>query len=289
MNYIWHLLIMIGIYTILGVSLNIVVGYTGILSFTHGLMYCIGAYAWAILGTKVGLTFLWGMFIGFILSFLSGFLIMKVLQRLKGDYLVLSFFAVQLGGTGIIHNWVSMTEGPFGIYNIPKPSIGPFVASGNLAFFILVCVVIAIVYFISIRLINSPFGIVLKLIREDEILAQALGKNVNHFKRLAFGLASAMASMAGALYASYSTYIHPSNFALDISILLFALVVIGGLGSQVGPPLGAAFVVLIPELLRMIGLPYSVGAFVQQMLYGCLLIVLLVFRPEGLLGKFRIG
>ncbi len=289
MNYFWHLIITTGIYTILGASLNILVGYTGILSFTHGLMYGIGAYVLAIFTTKLGIAFIWSVLIGFIVAFLSGFIVMKVLRRLKGDYLILAFFGVQLGGVGVIHNWIPITEGPFGIFNIPKPTIGPFVVSGYFEFMILVWVIVAVVYFISLRLIHSPFGIILKFIREDEIAAQALGKNVIHFKCVVFGLSSAMASMAGALYASYATYIHPHNFGLEISIPVFALIVIGGLGSQIGPLLGAAIVVLMPEFFRVIGFPYSVAAFIQQILYGILLMVLLAFRPEGLLGKYRLG
>ncbi len=167
--------------------------------------------------------------------------------------------------------------------------MGSFTASGYVDFSIIVWAVVGLVFFISSRLVRSQFGLILKSIREDEIAPLAWGKDVAYYRRVVFALGSAIASLAGALYASYSTYIHPSNFALDTSVLLFALVVIGGLGSQVGGLVGSALVVLMPELFRIIGLPTSVAAFVQQMLYGVLLVVLLAFRPEGLLGKFRLG
>jgi branched-chain amino acid transport system permease protein len=229
------------------------------------------------------------MLAGFIIAFVLGSFVMKVLQRLKGDYLILAFFGVQLGGIGIIHNWIPVTDGPFGIYNIPKPSVGSLAASSYFEFLIVVWAVVFIVYFISIRLVHSQFGIILRSIREDEIVTHAWGKNVSYFKCIVFGFGSAMASLAGGLYASYSTYIHPSNFGLDVSILVFALIVIGGLGAQVGPLLGSLLVVLMPEFFRIIGLPYSIAAFVQQLLYGVLLVSLLAFRPEGLVGKFKLG
>ena len=215
MNYVWHLLIMIGIYTILGSSLNLLVGYTGILSFVHGLMYGIGAYALAIFVKKLGFGFAPAMFAGFAVTFVVGFLMMRVLHNLKGDYLILAFFGMQLGGIGIIHNWVSVTDGPFGIYNIPKPSLGPFAASGYIEFLVVVWAIVALAYFISFRLVNSQFGIILKSIREDEIASSALGRNVTNYRCVIFGVGSGIASLAGALYASYSSYIHPSNFGLD--------------------------------------------------------------------------
>ncbi|MCL4552384.1 MAG: branched-chain amino acid ABC transporter permease, partial [Candidatus Marsarchaeota archaeon] len=246
MNYVWHLLIMVGIYTLLGISLNLVVGYTGILSFMHGLLYGIGAYVTAILATKLGVGFIGGIIAGLVVALVAGMLAMRMLQRLRDDYLILGFFGIQLAGIGIIHNWVAVTDGPFGVYNIPKPAIASFTFSGYPEFLILVFALVAAAYFVSIRLIHSPFGIALKCIREDEIAAQALGKNVGRYKRTVFGIAGAIASTAGALYATYSSYIHPSNFGLDISILLFALVVIGGLGTQAGPLVGALLVVLMP-------------------------------------------
>jgi branched-chain amino acid transport system permease protein len=151
---------------------------------------------------------------------------------------------------------------------------------------ILAAVFAGLVLLFCRRLVGSPFGRVLKALREDEVFALAAGKNVAFYKVLVFVLGAAMASVAGALYATYITFIDPTSFTVMESIFIISVVIIGGAGSLWGPVLGAVVLVSLPELLRFVGLPSSVAANVRQMLYGGLLVVFMMWRPQGLLGEF---
>jgi branched-chain amino acid transport system permease protein len=142
------------------------------------------------------------------------------------------------------------------------------------------------VYFFVRRLVRSPYGRVLKAIREDEKFAQSLGKNVNCYKIQVFVLGGMLAAIAGTLYAHYVRFIDPTGFTVLESILITSMVILGGAGSLRGPVLGAAILVVFPEALRFLGLPGSVAANLRQIFYGSLLILVMLYRPQGLIGEF---
>ena len=142
-------------------------------------------------------------------------------------------------------------------------------------------------FFVIQRIVNSPFGRVLQGIREDEIAAQAMGKDVNRHKLLVFIIGAFFAGMAGSLYAHYITFIDPSSFTVMESITILLMVVFGGMGSLTGSFLGAAVLVILPELLRFLGMPSAVAAPLRQMIYGLLLILLMLKRPQGLVGRYQ--
>jgi branched-chain amino acid transport system permease protein len=142
--------------------------------------------------------------------------------------------------------------------------------------------------FVIGRVVNSPFGRILRGIREDEIATAAMGKDVNRHKVLVFMIGAFFAGIAGSLYAHYITFIDPSSFAIMESIMILLMVVFGGMGSIRGSFVGAAILVILPELLRFIGMPSSIAAPMRQMIYGLLLIILMLKRPQGILGKYRL-
>ena len=173
-----------------------------------------------------------------------------------------------------------------GLPGIPLPVIFGWEVSSHLAFLLLVGLCCALALWVCYRVVRSPFGRVLKAIREDEVFAQSVGKNVAAYKVLVFVIGAAIAAMAGAIYAYYISFIDPTSFTVMESIFIISIVIIGGAGSLTGPVMGAAVLVTLPELLRFIGLPSSVAANVRQILYGGLLVAFMLWRPHGFLGEY---
>ncbi len=288
MEYVIHLLILIGIYGILGISLNLVVGYTGLLSITHAAFYGIGAYGSALILANLGWNFIVALIIGIIITAIFSFLIGLVLSRFKGDYFALGSFGFNIIIFSVMLNWQAVTRGPLGIPGIPRPEFFGFVLKENLAYLILVAVLFALVYFAARFIVNSSFGRVLKAIREDEQAISVFGYNTLYYKLAIFTISAGMAAVAGSLYASYITFIDPSTFALLESIFIVAIIILGGLGTLRGSILGAVVLILLPELLRFVGLPSDIAAQMRQVIYGVLLIILMLYRPQGLIGEYKI-
>ena len=142
-------------------------------------------------------------------------------------------------------------------------------------------------FFVIRRIVNSPFGRILRAIREDETAALAVGKDVNKYKIIVFAIGAFFAGIAGSLYAHYITFIDPSSFTVMESITILLMVVFGGMGSLSGSFIGAAVLVILPELLRFVGMPSSIAAPLRQMIYGLLLVILMLKRPQGIVGKYR--
>jgi branched-chain amino acid transport system permease protein len=187
----------------------------------------------------------------------------------------------------LLYNWLGVTRGPFGIPGIPRPSFFGLRIDSLLSFSIfgLVCTGI-VVTFLSV-VFRSPFGRALQAIRDDELAASALGKKPLAFKIRSIAIASSVSALAGALYATYLTFIDPTSFTLDESILMLSMVIVGGTGNVRGPIVGASILVLLPEALRFVAIPESIAANVRLMIYGLLLVFLMRFRPQGIAGKYQ--
>ncbi len=287
MEYILHILIITGIYIILTMSLNLVVGYTGLPSLGHAAFSCVGAYTSALLALNLGLSPWLGLLIGACVAALLGVVVGFPSLRLKGDYLALATFGLGVIVYSVSKNWVSLTRGPMGLPGIPGFSIFGFQLSEIWSYLILVTLFVFLTYFTIARVVNSPFGRILRGIREDEIATLAMGKDVNRHKVLVFVIGAFFAGIAGSLYAHYITFIDPSSFTVMESIIILLMVVFGGMGSLLGSFVGAAILVIFPELLRFIGMPSAIAAPLRQMIYGLLLIILMLKRPQGILGRFR--
>ena len=287
MNYAFHLLIYFEIYAIVALSLNLLIGYGGLLQVAHAAYYGVGAYAAALLWTKLG----WGFFPGLAAAaFAAGVMSLLVslpAWRFKGDYFVMISIAVQTFIYALLYNWTDLTNGPFGISGIPRPGIVGynFVTMGSV--FVFYGVLALGLGLIMALLKWSPFGRALQAMRDDELAARSIGIPVEWLKLQAFALASAMVGIAGAMYASYVSYIDPTSFSLNESILMLSMVIVGGTGNVRGPLTGAAVLILLPELLRFLQLPDAVAANVRLLAYGLLLVLMMHLRPQGLAGTYR--
>jgi len=239
MEYILHILIISGIYVILTLSLNLIVGFTGLPSMGHAAFSCIGAYTSSLLALNMGLSPWIGLLVGACVAALSGIIIGYPSVRLKGDYLALTTFGLGVIVYSIAKNWVSLTRGPMGLPGIPGFSIFGFQLSEIWSYLLLVLVFVMITIFIIMRIVNSPFGRILRSIREDEIASEVLGKNISKYKLLVFIIGAFFAGIAGSLYAHYITFIDPSSFTVMESITILLMVIFGGMGSISGSVVGA--------------------------------------------------
>ena len=287
MEYFLHILVISGIYVILTVSLNLIVGFTGLPNMGHAAFSCIGAYTSSLLALSAGVSPWLGLIIGAGFAAGSGLVIGYPAIRLKGDYLALSTFGLGVIVYSVAKNWVSLTRGPMGLPGIPGFSVLGFQLSGIWSYLLLVLVFVAITIFVINRIVNSPFGRILRSIREDEIASEALGKDTTRHKLLVFIIGAFFAGIAGSLYAHYITFIDPSSFTVMESITILLMVIFGGMGSISGSVVGAVILVVFPELLRFLGMPSSIAAPMRQMIYGLLLIVLMIKRPQGIMGAYR--
>ena len=260
MEYVIHLTILFAIYAILGVSLNLVVGFTGLVSFSHAAFYGIGAYTTAILLTQSGVGFFLSVILGVLMSVLVSFLIGCVLSKFKDDYYVLCSFGFNTIIFAIFLNWQRVTQGPLGIPGISRPQLLGIDFANNFNFLILTLVFLALVYGTARFIVNSSFGRVLKAIREDEGAIQIFGYNTLYFKLSIFVIAAAMAASAGSLFASYITFVDPSSFVLFESVFILVIVIWGGLANLRGSIVGALFLILLPEILRFVGFPSDIAA-----------------------------
>jgi branched-chain amino acid transport system permease protein len=188
----------------------------------------------------------------------------------------------------VIYNWNGLTNGSDGIPGIPSPRLfgiefdsipSYFTFSGIIA---LICA--GLLYLIG----NSPFGRALKAIREDEIAAASLGKNIIRFKIVAFAMAAGFAAIPGVLFAGYMHYIEPTSFTFMESIFIVSIIIIGGTGNISGPIIGTILMVVLPEALRFLGMPDSIAPNMRQIIYGGLIILIMRYRPQGLLGEYRL-
>jgi len=287
MEYLLHILVITGIYIILSLSLNLIVGYTGLAALGHIAFACVGAYTSSLLALNFGISPWIGLLAGAIFAILLGIVVGFPSLRLKGDYLALATFGLGVIVYSVARNWVSLTRGPMGLPGIPPFSIFSFTLSEIWSYLVLVSAFVLLAFVVIKNITNSPFGRILRGIREDEIATMAMGKNVNKHKLIVFVVGALFAGIAGSLYAHYITFIDPSSFTVMESIIVLLMVVFGGMGNLWGSIIGASILVIFPELLRFLGMPSSIAAPLRQMIYGLLLIVLMIWRPQGLMGKFR--
>ncbi len=283
MTYLFHLLTIANIYVLLAVSLDLLVGLTGLMSLAHAVFFGIGAYATAIM-TRYGIAPIGAMATGFALAAIASVVIALPSIRIRGIYLLIVTIAVQTVFTVSLLNLSDMTGGPGGIANIPPFSIFGFSLRGT-GFLLAAAFASAAITWICWRLSRSPFGRLLQAVRDDETGCLMLGKNVSWAKISVFALSGGIAAIAGSLYAHYTSYVDPRGFDIVVSISVLLMVMLGGSGTIYGPVLGAVILTFLPELLRFMPAPAGAAGASRQIIYGLLLVALVFFRPQGLLGK----
>ena len=289
MNYVLHLWILIGIYSIVCLSLNLLIGYAGLVSLGHAAFFGIGAYAATLGMVSLGLPFLVAVvFAGVVSAFISIFISWPSV-RLRGDYFILASFGFQIIIFFLMYNLVELTGGPSGLANIPPPNIFGLQISSLWSYAVLSTVAAAVCLGIMwLATERSSLGRAFRAIRDDEVAAETVGVDVVFTRIAAFALAAALAGVAGALFAPYMTFIDPSSFTVEQSIFLLTVVVIGGLGTLQGPFVGVLVMILLPEALGLLRIPGTVAPTIRQMVYGAILVALMFWRPQGLAGRYRL-
>lgn len=287
MNYILHILIMIEIYLILGLSLNLLMGYGGLFSLAQAAFYGVGAYISALMMINLGVNFFFTLPFSILGCMLLALIVALPSLRLKGDYFMLATLSFQTLVFTILYNWIPVTRGPYGIPGIPSPVLFGFKISDVWQFFLLGLVFTAAAVYIFKKLYHSPYGRALKAIRDDELLAVSLGKNTTQFKVTAFVISGGIAALAGALFAAYVSYIDPTSFTLDESIFIVTIIVVGGTGNLKGPIIGAFIILIIPEILRFLHIPDTMAPNIRQIIYGALIVLMMRLRPQGMLGDYK--
>jgi branched-chain amino acid transport system permease protein len=297
-SYFLHLFIFLNIYVVVALSLNIIIGYCGLLTITHAGYFAIGGYTYALATMKLGWGFLPATALGICVAALLSLAVSLPAWRFKGDSFFMISLAVQALLLSILYNWSSqsappgtwhnLTNGPFGLAGVSKPVIFGIRIDTLSGMAILSLLLMSGCTFIAWRLLTSPWGRLLKSMRDDELLARGLAKNVQLIKVQAFAIACGMAALAGAIYVSYVSYVDPGAASLDENILIICMVMVGGVGNLRGPILGAVLLILLPELLRFVSLPDALAANLRLMTYGLALTLLMHFRPQGLAGDYRL-
>lgn len=288
MGYLIHLAILSSIFAILAVSLDLVLGYTGLLSVTHAAFYGIGAYATALILKVLGVSFFVALPFAIVITMLVALVIGLVLSKFKTDYYALASLGFNVIVFSIFLNWNDLTRGPLGISSIPRPELFGFALSENVVFLGLALTLLTAVYALSRFIVRSSFGRVLTAIREDEEAVGVFGYHTSSYKFIIFTIAAGMAALAGGLFATYITFVDPTSFTIVESIFVLAIVILGGAGSLRGPLLGAVILILLPEALRFVGFPPDIAAQMRQVLYGLILVGLMLYRPQGIWGTYRL-
>lgn len=286
MEYIFHIVIMLNIYIMLVLSANLTIGMANLLTMCQAAFYGIGAYIGTFFLMQFHIPLLAIIAIVSLVTGLFSFIVSYASVKLKGDYFVLATMGFQLIVYTILYNWTSVTRGPYGIPGITGIRIlGIWELSGVYAYLALSIVLAVVVILLFNNLHDSPYGRELRAIKADELMVQSMGRNTVAAKAWAFFISAAVAGVVGVVYASYVSYIDPTSFTLNESIFIISALFIGGIGNVKGPVFGALFVVLLPEILRFVGLPDAIAANLRQIIYGLALILVVYFRPQGLFGK----
>lgn len=286
MEYILHVFILICFYTLLSQSLNLSAGFTGLISLAHAGFYGIGAYTTAILSAQFGFSFWLSIPLAMLISGAIAFIVSLIALRTVEDYFIICTLGIQVILFSIMNNWMDLTRGPLGIPGIPSISLFGFNLDSKISFLLLSLFVVVIIWFVLRNISKSGFGKTLTAISEDEIYSQSIGKNVYLSKTVSFTLSAMFAAIPGTLYAHYISYIDPTSFTVTESIFVLSIVIIGGLGNLTGSFLAAAFLVLLPEALRFVGMPDSIAANMRQIIYGLILVVVMMTGKNGVKGLF---
>lgn len=286
MNYILHISIMLEIYIILAMSLNLIAGNTGLLTFAQGIMYGIGAYVTAILNTQFNLNFFITVPISILAGVLMSFVVGYFASRLRNLYFSLATLAFQVILFTVFYN-SEFTGGPYGISGIAKPEVFGFQFNslGSFALLAAVFMTISITFFVVLQ--KTPLQRCFECVRDDDLEFRSLGKNPTYYKYTSLAIAAVFSSLAGSLYAVLVTYVDASSFSIDESILILAICILGGSGTILGSITGAAFYILLPEALRFLSLPDAQAANLKMIIFALALILIVRFKPKGVFGKYE--
>jgi len=271
----------LGLYTLLGLSLNIILGEVGLFNLGHAAFWAVGAYVTAILNTRFGIPVLALLPVSALVTAGFAWLVSSPIIHLRGDYLCIVTIALgEIVRLTLNNDPGGVTGGPNGVFGIDRPAIGSLVINTPVEFYFLVWVIVLLCVWGLLRLQNSRIGRAWNYIREDELAAESMGVDVRALKLLAFMLGAGMAGMAGNLYAAKMMVVSPESFTFMESCLVFMIVLLGGMGSVPGTLLGALVVSLFPELFRPL-------AKYRMLIFGVALVAVMYLRPAGMWPRRR--
>lgn len=265
-----------GLYILLGLSLNIIVGYAGLFNLGHAAFYAVGAYTTAILNTMLGIPVLYLLPISALAAAFFAYLITKPILHLRGDYLaIVTIGFAEIVRISLINNIGGLTGGPNGLLGISRPELFGMRLYTPTHFYYLVWFLVIMVILAMVRLEDSRLGRAWNYVREDELAAEAMGIDATRTKMLAFVVGSALAGVAGNIYAAKMTMIAPESFGFWESVVIFSIVILGGMGSIPGVVVGAFGMVVLPEIFRGF-------AEARMLIFGAAMVLMMLFRPQGL-------
>ncbi len=283
--YLQNIAVLFCINGILALTLNFIMGYAGIFSLAHAIFFGVGAYVTAYIALNASDSLLLCMGASAAVSAILSMALALPALRVRGEYFVAASLGLQVIGVTIFSEWKSATGGLGGMIGIPRPTLLGYTFNDDLAFLALAIVVLLMMIGITALLVRGSFGRSLMTIRDSESAAQTYGKHVNAIKTLSVAVSSGLAGIGGCLYAFYMSFINVESFTLEMSILLMAMVIIGGTGTLFGPIVGAALLMSLPAALTYLPfLPPAELGTIQQIIYGLAMMLLMMFRPGGLVG-----
>jgi len=275
-----RVLIVAGLFTIVVMPLDLMVGYMGYLPFGQAAFYGTGAYIVGNLTTRAGQSFWVGLIVVVVVLGASAWMLSAPLFRLTGAHFAIGTLAVGQLATMMFGQWEWLTGGTFGTVGIARPQIGGFAFDTNSRFYLLVAFFVFITAFGSWLITRGRAGLALRAIRQDEVLAAARGLDVTRCKRLVFVWAAVCAGVAGALFAPLQAAIDPSSFTVQLSMLFVLITILGGTGTLIGPALGAVIYMVLDQAIQGF-------AEWNQLVLGVLLVVIVLFLKGGLWGAIR--
>lgn len=285
MEFIYSILILIGLYIIIAVSFDLILGHGGLISIAHPIFVALGAYTSGMLSMYFGVPILLSILLGAAFSTLSSIALALSSLRVSGDYLLIASIGFQLGVLQIIKN-LDFTGGHTGLINIPSLIEGPH----RSLYYLLFVLAVAALVLIGVRKItHGDYGRAIRAMRDDEVALVALGRNIASIKLTLFAVGCGLAGLAGGLYAHYFLYLTPEQFEILESAAILTMVVVGGIASTWGPVVGALIITALPQTIQFLNLPPSINAPLQGLLYTTLVMVFLFTRPQGLLAAKEMG
>lgn len=269
----------VGLYAVLGLSLNLIVGHAGLFNLGHAAFFAVGAYTAAILNTKFGIPVLWLLPACAVAAGAFAAIVARPIIHLRGDYLCIVTIGVgEILRIALTNDIFGITGGPNGIFGISRPTFFGYVIRKPHEFYYLIGTLLVITIFLFHRLENSRFGRAINYLREDEIAAEGSGIDASRYKLLVFVVGAAWAGMAGNIFAAKMTIITPESFSFWESVVMFAIVILGGSGSIPGVLLGALLFVGLPEAFRDF-------ADARMLIFGAAMVVMMIVRTEGILPQ----
>ena len=280
MDYVFSILILVGIYIMLAASFNLIIGRAGLASIAHPIFFALGAYTAALLAIHFGLNPVLATLAGAVVAAVFSLMISLPSLRISGDYLMITSIGFQLGLLQVIKN-IEITGSQGGLSNIPTPIAGP----ERGAVFSIIALAAAAGTVLLIRwIVRGPYGRAINAMRDDELAFIALGRDATRIKIAIFAVGCGLAGVAGGIYAFYFQYLTPEQYEILASGTMLTMVVVGGMGSTWGPVVGALMLVALPQAITFLQLPPSYMAPVQGMIFTLLVILFLFLKPQGLVS-----